>query len=137
MQTYLLSFNVFFRLTDFLIGISSDFTARSCAYRATLRHELDAHIYDPIRIFHSYRDILVGRLNAIAVPTRQSALHVASVADGESRKAQIEERIKRVVGDTRRELLRDLMLARSRHDSGESYQVVYRQCTDAQWASGR
>ena len=44
------SVNVYFLLTDFLIAISSDYARRSCAYRVTLQHELEAHIYDPIRI---------------------------------------------------------------------------------------
>lgn len=131
------SVNVYFRLTDFLISISSDFAARSCAYQATLRHELQAHIYDPIRIFHSYRDVLIRRLNAIAVPTRESPLRVASTTEAESRRAGVERQIVEAIGHTRRELARDLRLARDRHDSPASYRLVCSQWTDAQWVSGR
>ena len=130
------SVNVYFRLTDFLIAISSDFAVRSCAYRATHRHELEAHIYDPIRIFHSYRDVLIRRLNVLPVPTREAPLRIAS-SQVASKQAEVEGRIVGAIGQTRRELVRDLKQARDRHDSPASYRLVYRQCTDAQWASGR
>jgi hypothetical protein len=131
------SVNVYFRLTDFLIAITSDFAVRSCAYQATLRHELQAHIYDPIHIFHSYRDILIRRLNATPVPTREVPLRVASPSEAASRQADIERQIFDIVGQTRRELTRDLQHASARHDGPASYRLVYNQCTDAQWASGR
>lgn len=130
------SVNVYFRLTDFVIAISSDFTRRSCAYQTTLRHELDAHIYDPIRIFHSYRDVLIRRLNTINVPTQQTPLRMAA-DQVESRQEMLESRIVNAIGQTRRELVRDLRLARDRHDSAESYRLDHNQCTDAEWASGR
>lgn len=131
------SVNVYFRLTDFVIAITSDFAARSCAYQATLRHELQAHIYDPIHIFHSYRDILIRQLNTIAVPTRDAPLRVASAAEAATRQADIERQIFNIVSQTRRELTRDLQQASARHDGPASYRLVYNQCTDAQWASGR
>ena len=137
MDCFAQSVNVYFRLTDFLIAISSDFAARSCAYQATLRHELQAHIYDPIHIFHSYRDVLIRRLNAIAVPTRETPLRVASITEAESRRAEVERQIIDAIGQTRRELVRDLQQARDRHDSPASYRLVYNQCTDTQWVSGR
>jgi hypothetical protein len=128
---------VYFRLTDFLIAITSDFAVRSCAYQATLRHELQAHIYDPIHIFHAYRDVLIRRLNSIPVPTREAPLRVASASEAASRQADVERQIFNIVGQTRRELLRDLQHASARHDGPASYRLVYNQCTDAQWASGR
>jgi len=131
------SVNVYFRLTDFLLAITSDFVARSCAYQVTLRHELEAHIYDPIYIFHSYRDVLIQRLNAIVVPTREAPLRVASSSEAASRQADVERQVVNVIGQTRRELVRDLQQARDRHDSPASYRLVYNQCTDSQWVSGR
>ena len=131
------SVNVYFRLTDFLIAISSDFAARSCAYQATLRHELQAHIYDPIHIFHSYRDVLIRRLNAVAVPTREVPLRVASTTEANSRRAEVERQTVAAIGQTRRELVRDLQQARDRHDSPASYRLIHNQCTDAQWVGGR
>ena len=131
------SVNVYFRLTDFLIAISSDFAARSCAYQATLRHEVQAHISDPIHIFHSYRDVLIRRLNAIAVPTRELPVRVASTTEANSRRAAVERQIVDAIAQSRRELVRDLNQARDRHDSPGSYRLVYNQCTDAQWVNGR
>lgn len=133
---YARSVNVYFRLADFVIAISSDFARRSCAYQATLRHELDAHIYDPIRIFHSYRDVLIRRLNAIAVPTQQTPLRVAA-NQVEFNQAMLERQIVGAIGQTRRELARDLRQARDRHDNAQSYRLVHNQCADAQWANGR
>lgn len=131
------SAKVYFRLTDFVIAITSDFTTRSCAYQVTLRHELAAHIYDPIHIFQSYRNVLIRRLNAIAIPTREAPLRVASTAEATSRQDEVERQIVKAIGQTRRELVLDLKQARDRHDSPASYRLVYKQCTDAQWASGR
>lgn len=130
------SVNVYFRMTDFVVAISSNYTAASCAYRVTRRHEFDAHIYDPIRIFHSYRDILVRRLNAVAVPTR-SRPQVVAPNQVEARQGEIEQRVVTVIGRTRQELARELRQARDRHDAAGSYRLVYRQCTAAEWASGR
>jgi PEP-CTERM motif/CHRD domain len=133
---FLQSANVYFRLTDFLVAISSDFAARSCAYQTTLRHELEAHIYDPIHIFHSYRDVLIRRLNAIAAPTREAPLRVASTR-AEGARAQVERPIVDAVGLTKRELVSKLKLNRDQHDSAASYRLVYSHCTDEQWLSGR
>jgi hypothetical protein len=130
------SINIYFRLTDFLVAVSSDFSVRSCAYRVTQLHELQAHIYDPIRIFHSYRDVLIGRLNAIAVPTREAPARVAPNQVAPKR-AEMERQVVSAIGQTRRELARDLQQARERHDSAASYRLVYNQCTDAEWSSGR
>lgn len=130
------SVNVYFRLTDFVVAISSGFAVRSCAYEATRRHEFEAHLYDPIRIFHSYREVLIQRLNAISVPTREAPLHVPS-SQVQARQEEVERRVVAVIGQTRRELARDLSEARDRQDSPESYRLAHNQCTDAQWASGR
>jgi hypothetical protein len=128
--------NVYFRLTDFVVAISSGFALRSCAYEATRRHEFEAHLYDPIRIFHSYREVLIQRLNAVSVPTREAPLHVPS-SQVQARQEEVERRVVAVIGQTRRELARDLSEARDRQDSPESYRLAHNQCTDAQWASGR
>jgi hypothetical protein len=129
------SVNVYFRLTDFLVSISSDFAVRSCAYQVTRQHELAAHIYDPIRIFHSYREVMIQRLNVIAAPTREAPLRVAS-SQVAFRREGVERQIVDAIGQTRRELAADLQEAHDRQDSAASYRLVYNQCTDAQWASG-
>jgi hypothetical protein len=131
------SANVYFRLIDYVVAITSDFAERSCAYKATLRHEVDAHIYDPIRIFHSYRDVLIGRLNLIAVPTETAPLRVASTAEATTRQEAIERTIVQAINETRQDIVRDLKAAKARHDAPDSYGLVYNQCTAKEWASGR
>lgn len=133
---FAMSVNVRFRLTDFLVAISSDFAVGSCAYRVTRRHEFDAHIRDPIRIFHSYRDILVRRLSVIAIPTEQTPVRVAS-DQVDARQEAWERPVVAVIRQTRGELAHALRQARDRHDSAASYRLVYRQCTDAEWATGQ
>ncbi len=130
------SINVYFWLTDFAVAISSDFTERSCAYQATRRHEFQAHIYAPIRIFHSYRDILIQRLNVIDAPTRTTPFRAATIAETNARQAQIEAQVKAVAWQVSVELNRDLQAARVEADDARHYRLVYRQCTDAEWANG-
>lgn len=134
---YARSVNVYFRLTDFLVAISADFAARSCAYRVTRAHELSAHISDPIRIFHSYRDVLIRRLNAIVVPTHEAPLRVASRTDAAARQEALGNLISNAIVQTRGELTRELRRARDQHDSADAYRLVYNQCSEAEWISGR
>ena len=134
---YARSVNVYFRLTDFLVAISADFAARSCAYRVTRAHELSAHISDPIRIFHSYRDVLIRRLNAIVVPTQEAPLRLTSRAEAEARQEALGNLISNAIVQTRTELTRALRRARDEHDSADAYRLVYSQCSDAQWINGR
>jgi hypothetical protein len=134
---YARSVNVYFWLTDFLVAISADFAARSCAYRVTRAHELSAHINDPIRIFHSYRDVLIRRLNVIVVPTQAVPLRVASRTEAEVRQTALETMITNAIVQTREELVRALRRARDQHDSADAYRLVYNQCSPAEWISGR
>ena len=130
------SVNVYFALTDFTVAISSDFAEASCAYRTTREHEIDSHIRDPIRIFYDYRDVLVARLNRETFPTAQSPMEVPEASLAVT--AQTFERtMVGIVGNAKRELLERLNDARARHDSPASYRLVYEQCTDRQWATGR
>ncbi len=131
------SINVFFWLTDFVVAISSDFTERSCAYQATRQHEFEAHIYAPIRIFYPYRDVLIAGLNAIPAPTRAAPFRAATALEAENRKSQIETQVTGVVRQVRFALDRDLTAARVTADDARHYRLVYRKCTDEEWASGR
>jgi hypothetical protein len=134
---FIQSVNVYFRLADFVIAISSDFTTYSCAYQVTLRHEMEAHIYDPIRIFHSYRDILIRELNAIVVPTRDAPFRVVTETEAGSQQAKVEDKIYEVVQRTRAKLRDELEKAKRLQDDPSSYRLVYDRCTRAQWSSGR
>lgn len=127
---------VTFRLTDYMIAITSDYTAGRCAYRVTRRHEIDAHIKDPIRIFHSYRKRLVARLSLIRIPTRKSPQRVHP-DDIDKKEEEWADRIIRMMGRTRRDLRDHLKRARDRHDRPENYRLVYRQCSDKEWATGK
>jgi len=130
------SFNIYFRLSDFLIEISSHYHVTSCAYQATLRHELEAHVFDPISIFHSYRNILIRRLNIIDVPTMESPLLVSPQLRA-TKQEEIEQLVVSVIGQTKREIANELRRASARHDRPSSYRLVYNQCSDAQWARGQ
>jgi hypothetical protein len=130
------SVNVYFALTDFAVAVSSDFAEASCAYRATRAHEIEAHIRDPIRIFYDYRDVLVARLNRETFPTADSPLDIPQ-ANLAVTAQSFERTMVRIVGSAKRELLEGLNEARRRHDSPASYRLVYEECTDQQWATGR
>jgi hypothetical protein len=131
------SINVFFWLKDFAVAISSDFEEQSCAYRTTLRHELQAHIYEPIRIFHSYREVVIRKLNTVVVPTEAAPWRVASEAEAATRQQNVEDQVVAVIRVIRGALDSDLKAARLRADDADHYRLVYRQCTDEEWASGR
>jgi hypothetical protein len=129
---YFQSINVRFTLGDFIVKISSDYSVRSCAYNATRRHEFDAHLYRPIRIFLSYRDPLIERLNAVTVPTQtapQWALPtgVAALQEG------FEDRVKEAVYIVYKNLKMALHTARDEEDDAEHYSLVYDQCSPSEW----
>jgi len=58
-----------FALDPITVAVSSDYPVGSCPYRVTLKHEIDDHARAYVKLFLSYRDILVSQLNAITFPT--------------------------------------------------------------------
>jgi hypothetical protein len=130
---YAQSVNVYFHLTDFVVAISSDYTTASCAYNATRRHEFEAHLYRPIRIFHTYRDVMVSRLNTIAIPTRESPRWIRPAEAGAIQKS-LEEAVREAVLAVRRNLVAALITDRNTQDDSSHYRVVYDQCSPADWA---
>lgn len=130
------SINVYFLLKDFTVAISSDYMVGSCAYRATRRHEFEAHVYSPIRLFRGYRDVLVRRLNQVPVPTETQPEPLLPERI-ESFQEATEQRVMAVVRDVRRSLIRDLNADSRKHDSPASYRSVYRQCTLEEWSGRR
>ena len=64
--------NVYFRLTDYVVRITSDYAAGSCSFNATMRHEVDEHIVNPTRIMYGFRDQVVAALNAVRLPTQNA-----------------------------------------------------------------
>ncbi len=128
--------NVDFRLTDYMIAITSDYKAGRCAYRATRRHEIDAHIKDPIRIFYRYRKTLVARLSLVKIPTAKNPerVHPDLVDDRQEVWAGW---IKRMVLRTHNDIVDRLKRARDHHDSDENYRAVYAKCTPEEWRTGQ
>ena len=72
MPFYFRSVNVYFRLTDYVVRITSDYAAGSCSFNATMRHEVDEHIVNPTRIMYGFRDQVVAALNAVRLPTEHA-----------------------------------------------------------------
>lgn len=132
---YAQSVNVSFRLEDFVVAVSSDYFAGSCAYRATLRHELAEHVFDPIRTFHSYRNVLINRLNAIPIPTRRTPQWLRP-AEIPAWQGAVERRVAQTVGALKRELVQALRSNSLRADAPASYRLVYAQCSDDEWLRG-
>jgi hypothetical protein len=129
------SANVFFWLDDFAVAISSDYPAGSCAYNVTRRHEFESHLYRPIKIFHSYRDRVIARLNAIVLPTQRAPTWVAPHGIAALQQA-LEQQVVQAVGAVRQELLQALRRDRDAEDSAASYRLVHNQCSAAEWARG-
>ena len=69
---YFRSVNVYFRLTDYVVRITSDYAAGSCSFNATMRQEVDEHIVNPTRIMCGFRDQVVAALNAVRLPTEHA-----------------------------------------------------------------
>ena len=66
---WVVSANIYFRLQDYVVSISSDYVVGGCADRTTLGHELESHVRRPMRILFSYRDELARLLRAAPRPT--------------------------------------------------------------------
>jgi hypothetical protein len=126
------SVNVYFRLTDYVVQISSDYPQRSCAYSATLRHEVDEHIINPTRVMYGFRDQVVTALNAVMLPTigAPRPIRADQVTTVE---AEYIRRVGRVVQDFRTRVSAELRRAQAASDSPESYRLVYRQCPVEEW----
>ena len=125
-----------FSLKNYKVAISSRYTVGSCPYNATLKHEIDDHIKDPIRIFKSYKDVLIKRLNVLVIPTKKSPILVLQNKIA-SRENVVAGQIVNVVRETQRELAQKLRKARDQHDQPASYLLIYNKCTPSQWKTGR
>jgi hypothetical protein len=126
------SVNVYFRLTDFVVQISSDYAERSCTYNATLRHEVDEHILNPTRVMYSFRDQVVTALNAITLPTIITPRWIRP-DQVEMVEREYIQRVGRVVQDFRQRVSAALRQAQAASDSPANYRLVYRQCPIEEW----
>jgi len=129
---YFSSVNVHFRLTDYMVAITSDYPAGSCAYNATMRHEVDEHIVNPTRIMYGFRDPLVTELNTLRLPTRIAPqwVHPSQVADVEKRYI---EKVGQIIQGYRNRVSAALREAKAASDSPASDQRVYKQCPIEEW----
>jgi hypothetical protein len=126
------SVNIYFRLTDYVVQISSTYPTGSCTFDATMRHETDEHILNPTRILYGFRDPLIGALNAVQLPT-QAAPRWLQPGQVDAAEAEYIRQVGRVVQDYRTRVSTALRQAQARSDSPENYQIVYRQCPVEEW----
>lgn len=129
---YFRSVNVYFRLTDYVIAITSDYAAGSCTYDATMRHEVGEHIVNPIRIMNGFRDPVVTALNAVRLPTAMTPQWlnpnlVAAVENGYIRQ------VGQVIQTYRNQVSAALRQAQASSDSPASYRRVFQQCPIEEW----
>jgi hypothetical protein len=124
--------NIYFRLTDYVEQISSDYSEGSCAYNATLRHEMEEHVVNPVRVMYRFRDPLIAALNALPLPTANAPRFV-SPAQAQAVESEFIRRVGRIVQDFRNRVSTALKQARVASDSAANYQLVYRQCPVEEW----
>jgi hypothetical protein len=129
---YFRSVNVYFRLTDYVVRITSDYAAGSCAFNATLRHEVVELMLNPTRMMYGFRDQVVAALNAVRLPTQNTPqwLRPNEVDAVESRYIQ---QVGDVIRTYRSRVSAAFQRAQAASDSPASYQNVYRQCPVDEW----
>lgn len=126
------SVNVYFRLTDYIVQISSDYPKGSCAYSATLRHELKEHIVNPTQVMYSFRDQVVNALNAVVLPIAEAPRWIRRTEAQIVEKEYI-QRVGRVVQNFRTRISAELGRAQRASDSPANYRLVYQQCPVEEW----
>ncbi len=127
------SVNIFFRLDPIEVFLSSDYSEDSCPYQVTLEHER-SHVRDFLRIFHSYRQPLIRRLNSISFPTENNPLWVTP-----GNLTSLQETLSNPVVQAIREVANAMKTAmeadRNTKDSPAAYAVVYARCPTHAWIS--
>jgi hypothetical protein len=129
---YFRSVNVYFRLTDYVVRITSDYAAGSCSFNATMRHEVDEHIVNPTRIMYGFRDQVVAALNAVRLPT-ENAPQWLRADQADAVEAGYIRQVGAVIQNYRNQVSAALRRAKDASDSAASYQQVYRQCPAEEW----
>jgi hypothetical protein len=126
------SVNVFFLLKDFKVQISADYRVGSCPYRVTLEHELESHVRRPTRMFLSFRDAAVRRLNLIPLPTQRSPRRIGR-GQGDVTEAALMHPVVLAVNELKSQLRRSLDDDRRLQDSPAAYQAIYARCPADEW----
>ena len=133
---WVVSANIYFRLQDYVVAISSDYAVGSCAYRTTLGHELESHVRRPMRIFFSYRAEMLRLLRGAPLPTQASPVFVTR-DDAEAEQERLVAPARAAVAQVRDLIGAALRADRNREDGAHAYSLVYNRCTPQQWADGR
>jgi hypothetical protein len=126
------SVEVNFRLTDFVVQISSDYAENSCTYNATLGHEVNEHIVKPTTIMNGFRDQVVNALNAVALPTAKAPRWIRA-DEADKVEEEYTQAVVRVVKDYRARVSSELSKAQAESDSPDNYRLVHNQCPVQDW----
>ena len=123
---------VAFALDPITVAVSSDYPVGSCPYRVTLKHEIEDHAKPFIKIFLSYREILVNKLNAITFPTERAPRWIKP-----QEIPALQDMLGKQVGETVKavsaSLVADMEKDRRAKDSPDAYAAIYRQCPADDW----
>ncbi|HRF63607.1 MAG TPA: hypothetical protein PK708_12080 [Candidatus Competibacter sp.] len=121
-----------FALDPITVAVSSDYPVGSCPYRVTLKHEIDDHARAYVKLFLSYRDILVSQLNAITFPT-EGAPRWIMPKDIQALQDRLSQQVQMAVMAVSSRLVAAMDADRQAKDSQQAYAALYRQCPAADW----
>lgn len=126
---------VSFALDPITVAVSSDYPTHSCPYRVTLKHEIEDHAKSYLKIFLSYKDILISRLNPIAFPT-EAAPRWMMPKEIDAFQETLAQQVSMVIKAVASRLVAEMDADRQVKDSPQSYAALYAQCSAADWLMG-
>jgi hypothetical protein len=127
--------NVSFALDPITVAVSSDYPANSCPYKVTLKHEIEDHARSYLKIFLSYKDTLVSRLNEIVFPTEGAPRWILP-KDVESLQDSLAQEVQLIIVTVAKKLFDEMEADRKIKDSPQAYAALYAQCPAADWLMG-
>jgi hypothetical protein len=126
------SVNVFFFLKDIKIAISSDYPKKSCPYKVTYEHELEDHVQPSIKLFYSFRDAFIKKINGISVPAQDSPQQLKP-AEAAKLQQSIETSLVEAIKDTKAEITSKLEAHQRSVDTKAHYKKIYAKCPAGDW----
>ncbi len=126
------SMKVLFRLSDYVVQITSSYRPGSCTYNATMRHEVNEHIVNPTRLLFGFRDQVVQALNKLPLPIATAPRWVRA-DQAAAVEAEYVKQVGGVVKDFRNKILNAMREASLASDAPKHYGLVYRQCPLEEW----
>jgi hypothetical protein len=121
-----------FTLDPISVAVSSRYATGSCPYKATLKHEIQDHAISYSKIFLSYRDVMVQRLNTVTYPTQTTPTWIKP-DDVDSFQDALAQRLREIIVDVSAKLKAAMDADRKAKDSPEAYKAIYRQCRADEW----